>query len=225
MNAAKIAAEKSRAAHARAAADQASFQARESLAAEHRAVEVANRKVMDGERERNRLRKLNALGGREWDAEKKDEEDNDGRSSSYRRGANGGVRYDGGRGGRGGGGRGGTNAGKELFDIGDGEERGDGSSFRGGRGGRGGRGRGDRGGRGRGDNFNGRGGAPQGQKKSGSSQPAIALETEFPSLPVSSAPEPGDAEKKPKPETPLAPIASPPAASGTWADQVNQSED
>lgn len=70
-------------AHARAEADQAHFEAREAVLkrkdqernkaqAERQKAERQNRQQMMGEREKNRLRKLNAQGGREWDHDKDD---------------------------------------------------------------------------------------------------------------------------------------------------------
>lgn len=78
------------AAHARAEADEASFQAREAEDIQKRKLERQNRQQMMGEREKNRQRKINQLGGREWDADKADEQDA-GRGSQYRRGAHGGI--------------------------------------------------------------------------------------------------------------------------------------
>lgn len=47
---------------------------------------------MDSERERNRMRKLNALNGREWDATKQEEDyDPRGGKGQFRRGMHGGV--------------------------------------------------------------------------------------------------------------------------------------
>lgn len=71
------------AAHARAEADLASFEAREAQAAQQSAekrkqmqarqkVDRQNRAQMMGEREKNRQRKLEAVGGREWDFEKEE---------------------------------------------------------------------------------------------------------------------------------------------------------
>ncbi|RAL17351.1 uncharacterized protein BO97DRAFT_5106 [Aspergillus homomorphus CBS 101889] len=86
-NAAKVAA-----AHARAEADQASFLEREKVAEEKRRQERAQRKVMDNERERNRQRKLQAFAGREWDAQKTEEDFNPrGGRGGFRRGMHGGV--------------------------------------------------------------------------------------------------------------------------------------
>jgi hypothetical protein len=70
------------AAHARAEADAASFAEREeaaraatSIQAEQkRKVERRDRQQMMGERERNRMRKLKVMGGREWDSEKREED-------------------------------------------------------------------------------------------------------------------------------------------------------
>lgn len=112
------------AAHARAEADAASFAHREKeakhVAEQRKKEERRDRQQMMGEREKNRLRKLKAMEGREWDAEKQeddfrsgarhdkkgnfsgDKEDyNDGREYLYRE-----PRSDKGKGG-GGGGRGG----------------------------------------------------------------------------------------------------------------------
>lgn len=152
MEAVKLNNAKREAAHARAEADEASFQQREQIAQSKRLEERQNRRVMDGERERNRLRKLKAVEGREWDAEKKEEDfaGRGGNASQFRRGAHGGVAYDGGHNGR-------------LYDNGDGGHgRGefdgprDGFAPRGPRG-RGGRGRGRGRGRGEYDNQTPRG--------------------------------------------------------------------
>lgn len=71
------------AAHARAEADAASFAEREEeakqVAAQRQKAERRDRQQMMGERERNRMRKLKAMEGREWDAEKND--------SDFQRGA------------------------------------------------------------------------------------------------------------------------------------------
>jgi hypothetical protein len=131
-------------AHARAEADATAFEAREAvlkqqdaerkkLAAEKQKAERKDRQQMMGERERNRQRKLNAQGGREWDLEKEDGFDGTGeeRRRGAVRGAHGGIapsrdapveqRYDDGgdssyRGrGRGRGGRGGRGGGRGDF--------------------------------------------------------------------------------------------------------------
>ena len=75
------------AAHKRAEADEASFQAREAKAATRRVEERANRTQMLGERERNAQRKLRALGHREWDVNKREEDySTNGTRGSGRRG-------------------------------------------------------------------------------------------------------------------------------------------
>ncbi|CAK1354371.1 hypothetical protein CB0940_12255 [Cercospora beticola] len=66
------------AAHARAEADAASFAEREQqakkVAEERRSQEKRDRQQMMGEREKNRMRKLKAMEGREWDAEKQEQD-------------------------------------------------------------------------------------------------------------------------------------------------------
>ncbi|EMC99665.1 hypothetical protein BAUCODRAFT_345134 [Baudoinia panamericana UAMH 10762] len=66
------------AAHARAEADAASFAEREAQAkhvsAQRQREERRDRQQMMGERERNRMRKLKAMEGREWDAEKREDD-------------------------------------------------------------------------------------------------------------------------------------------------------
>ncbi|KAK6404359.1 hypothetical protein LTR95_018871, partial [Oleoguttula sp. CCFEE 5521] len=65
-------------AHARAEADAASFAEQESKAklmtAEKAKAERKDRQQMMGEREKNRMRKLKAMEGREWDAEKEEQD-------------------------------------------------------------------------------------------------------------------------------------------------------
>ncbi|KAF3039662.1 hypothetical protein E8E11_004604 [Didymella keratinophila] len=135
------------AAHARAEADAKAAEAREKVlkqqeverkkvAAEKQKAERKDRQQMMGERERNRQRKLNAQGGREWDLEKEDGFDGTGeeRRRGAARGAYGGVAAPRA-----------PPGGRELFDDG-----GDSGASRGrgrGRGGRGGRGDGRSGGR------------------------------------------------------------------------------
>lgn len=83
--------------HRASEADQAAFQHREKeLAKERRekaVVENRNARAMEMEREKNRLRKMKAQGGREWDSEKVESDmvDKKGRSSGYERGGFGGV--------------------------------------------------------------------------------------------------------------------------------------
>jgi hypothetical protein len=219
MAAVRLNAQKRSEAHKRAEADEASFQEREKVAAQKRRVDAQNRRVMDGERERNRQRKLNAQAGRDWDAEKNQDDFNTTRGGrgQYRRGAHGGVQYDGGR----------TNGRARDYEI---ESQVDDESnqkepYRGrGRG----RGRGGGGGRGRGrEEFNsshvGRGGSRQNNSRN----LEVGLESEFPALPpgtkavASSDDTDGGKKDLPKPiETPQPPAM----ATGTWADQVESSE-
>lgn len=217
MATAKLNAAKKAAAHARAEADEASFHQREAIAAEKRRQELANRKVMDNERERNRMRKLGAQTGREWDAEKKEEDYNGrrDRGSQFRRGMHGAVsgyvRRD-------------QQADSpENFDEGS-EARGRGGGR--GRSGRG-RGRGDAGRGGRGDL------ASTPNRQAPQTAPGISNESEFPSLPGKPAPKEAAptngipaTDKLPIPA--LDKIASPGSplspAEGTWAEQVDASE-
>ncbi|KAL3470757.1 hypothetical protein BJX99DRAFT_238858 [Aspergillus californicus] len=223
--AAKENAAKKAAAHARAEADQASFMEREKVAEKKRREERQNRRVMDSERERNRQRKMNALGGREWDAEKPEEQFNSRGGGQFRRGMHGGV-------------SGYTRSGFEGSQPG--EESPDDNGQQYGHRGRGrGRGRGGRGGRGRGghrDHY-GEGPSDAPPQEKPAPLPIITNETEFPSLP--------GGEKKdlqgsrwapaptPAPAPALAPAPAPapaypntnskplsPISGATWADQV-----
>lgn len=60
--------------HARAQADAADFEERERVAQHKRKEEEKSRRALEGEREKNRARKMQAVGGREWDAEKNEED-------------------------------------------------------------------------------------------------------------------------------------------------------
>ena len=62
------------AAHEKSAADAEAFAAREAAAVVRRREDRVARAAQDAEREKNRLRKLKASGGREWDSEKREEE-------------------------------------------------------------------------------------------------------------------------------------------------------
>ncbi|KAK5133875.1 hypothetical protein LTR08_007206 [Meristemomyces frigidus] len=62
------------AAHARSEADAASFAQREQQASQKQKVERRDRQQMMGEREKNRMRKLKGMEGREWDAVKREDE-------------------------------------------------------------------------------------------------------------------------------------------------------
>ncbi|KAJ9354031.1 hypothetical protein DTO027B9_4952 [Paecilomyces variotii] len=216
--AAKLHAAKIAAAHARAEADQASFQEREKVAEEKRRQEFQNRRAMDNERERNRLRKLGAQTGREWDSTKREEDYNPrGGGSQYRRGMHGGV------------------SGYTRHTHENGSDSGD--SHRGGRGrgGRGGRGRGQRGGRGDHLASNGHDHTATTTNATTPSAPVINNDNEFPALPGSSTKEqgpgptivtgstsPGDAlsggTKSPSALSPLTP-----SGGGSWAEQVESS--
>ncbi|CAD6580711.1 MAG: hypothetical protein ASARMPREDX12_000244 [Alectoria sarmentosa] len=92
MAAAKLNNAKRAEAHRLAEADEANFQQREAQASQKRKEEGVARRVMNQEREKNRMRKLGAQGGREWDEGKAEQESE--RGSQYRRGAHGGVAYD-----------------------------------------------------------------------------------------------------------------------------------
>lgn len=181
-------------AHRAAEADEASFQRREAEVSQKRREEGLVRKVMEREREKNRLRKLGARGGREWDEGKQEQDTNSARrgGSQYRRGVYGGTAAY-----RGGGTGGGRERGESEEGYGYGGQDdfgGPGFSFRGngdrGRGGdraRGERGRGGgRGGRGRGAHEGGRRGGEYHQNSPSSPavgrHPPTNTETNFPSL-------------------------------------------
>lgn len=206
--AAKENAAKKAAAHARAEADQASFLEREQIAAEKRRKEVANRRVMDNEREQNRQRKLNAQTGREWDSQKTEDDYNPrGGGSQFRRGMHGGV----------------SGYARRDFDERPSED-GAGDYTSPGRG----RGRGGRGGRGRGPSRGPRGDRASSKEPSEkTATPSVNNEADFPSLPAGKKPEitpPTTVETKA--------IAQPPSMekleatmsplTGTWADQVEE---
>jgi hypothetical protein len=78
------------AAHEASLADAESFAAREAVAAQKRREEGVKRRELMGEREKNRMRKLKAVGGREWDVGKEEREREEDRGGN-RRGAYGGV--------------------------------------------------------------------------------------------------------------------------------------
>lgn len=209
--AAKENAAKKAAAHARAEADQASFLEREQIAAEKRRKEAANRRVMDNEREQNRLRKLNAQTGREWDSQKTEDDYNPrGGGSQFRRGMHGGV------------------SGYARRDFDGASEDGPADLLSPGRG----RGRGGRGSRGRGSPRGPRGDRASSKEPSErggakASTPSVNNEADFPSLPAGKKP-----EVAPTPTVETKPIAQPPSMekleatmsplTGTWADQVEE---
>ncbi len=202
LAAAKTRSESRSAAHARAEADAAKFAERERAAAEKRIKDVANRKVMEGEREKNRARKMAVMGGREWDAEKNEEDFKAaarGRGrGQYTRGAHGGVR---------------TNVGESPDDdLRQYQWKDDAGS----------RGQGRR--RGRGSER----GVPRGRAdhRSGAArQPDMAQDSEFPSLPVNPKSKESDpTERGPELKKSSSEVMSPAAGTGSWADQVEVSE-
>lgn len=193
------------AAHEASIADAESFEAREAIAAQRRREEGVKRKELLGEREKNRIRKLKAQQGREWDVGKEEREEERG----SRRGAFGGVV--------------GSRVNRDeprMMDDGDDAGRGGRGGFRGGRGGRG------RGGQ--------RGGSNQTQQrdtKDSTASQSIPRPSDFPDLPASSgvkeeskAPTKLEFPNK-KPESKwsvgLEPITLEPSKDKlSWADQV-----
>ncbi len=201
--AAKTRSENLSAAHARAQADAASFNERERAAAEKRIKDAANRKVMEGEREKNRARKMAVMGGREWDAEKNEGDfkmASSGRGRGhYTRGANGAVR---------------TNREElpedDLSQYQWKEDRG------------GGRGRGR--GRGRGTERGTRGGRSD-HRNIAARQPDVAAEVDFPFLPAATRPtDERPTARRPEQKRGSLEVVSPTAGAGSWADQVEVSE-
>ncbi|KAL2822836.1 hypothetical protein BDW59DRAFT_101349 [Aspergillus cavernicola] len=209
---------KKAAAHARAEADQASFEEREKVAEKKRREERQNRRVMDTEREQNRQRKLGAMNGREWDAEKpEDQFSSRGGRGQFRRGMHGGVsgytrrgfEED-------------SHPGEESPDTNDTQPQG----YRGrgrGRGGRGGRGRGGHRGQDRSSGENPS--EVSSKEKVALSIPVISNEMEFPSLPGEKKKGTNTDESAPAPDNklkPLSPISGSPwgDSGATWADQV-----
>lgn len=182
-------------AHRAAEADEASFHRREAEASQKRREEGVARKAMDGEREKNRLRKLGARGGREWDEGKQQQEISSAArgGSQYRRGVYGGTTANRG-----------NDDGREQGDSEEGNRHGGHEDFNGrGYGRRGGGGKGRGGDRTRGERGRGRGrgggrerGGREGGHGGGESQdhslsspaiaatrhPAVNTEIDFPSL-------------------------------------------
>lgn len=177
--------------------------------AERRKLEATNRRQMDDERERNRQRKLNALGVKEnsWDEGKEErmEEEDRRRGGMNFRGANGGVR--GPASGRGAG-LAGSRFAESTPDTDFMTGRGGSARGRGGRGG--GRGRG-----GRGDYFGTP--PPQGESPSPAKAKEAALKVEdFPALPSSST---ATANKKTE-AVAKADLPSPMSPLGKWDDEM-----
>lgn len=207
--------------HVKSQADEESFNAREAVAAQRRKEDRVNRVQMMGEREKNRQRKLKAVGGREWDMEKNQEDfaGDDGRRA--RRGAHGGITGDGP-----------TSSGGDWQIKGAAGRGGSEDSPRGrGRG----RGRGEGRGRGRGGPGNGNSERPQ-KEKAIQAPPSAS---EFPDLPAAAA-KPATDDKGPtkldfpikpksisyaktseaKPLRSLDSLVSPTGEKKSWADQV-----
>ncbi len=218
LEAAKLNNAKREEAHRLAEADEASFQQREALASQKRKEEGAARRAMDQEREKNRLRKLRARGGREWDEGKQEEDVSASKGSQYRRGAHGGTAYRSGRE------QGGSNEVDSGFSV-RGRGRGRGGYYerpsgtpdqregsnppRGGRG----SGRGDRGGRG-------------GRGRGGTAVPAVDAEKEFPSLPGSTKPQAKDDIDDKKKDEPIKGADIMQATKGeSWADEVETAKE
>lgn len=211
MAAAKLNNAKRAEAHRLAEADEANFQQREAQASQKRKEEGVARKVMNQEREKNRMRKLGAQGGREWDEGKAEQEPE--RGSQNRRGAHGGIVYDN------------VSPRREYQDRKPNEfhERKEGFVPRGG-----GRGRGDRGRGGKGR----AGFAPNRVAHQAAPDPVI----DFPALPAAAKPQQSSqklppalskAQKKEQPTQQLligkvTPKLQPAAEGESWADQVDR---
>jgi hypothetical protein len=231
LEAAKLNNARREAAHRLAEADEASFQQRETQAREKRREEGAARRVMEGERERNRIRKLGAMGGREWDEGKEELEGaaaGRGRGNQLRRGVHGGVGAVEGKGptesresgredaGRGKDGRGGFEPGRGRG--GRGRGRGNGSS-------RGGRGRGDGGDGARGPGERGTGLAGLGESDFPALATAKAKPTPTPTPTPTSKPKPKPtAEKATTLPAPVDALKSPLDPKASWADQVEATQ-
>lgn len=165
--------------------------------AERRRREASDKRQMDDEREKNRQRKLNALGAREsnWDEGKEERllEEDRRRGTSNFRGANGGIRGSAG-------GRGGGMSGSRFADP---TSDTDFMSTRGGRGGRGGRGRGGRG------DYSGTPPPSQAAKSE-----SVLTSEEFPALPSASA------SKTKVSSVAKADLNSPTSPLGQWDDEM-----
>ena len=210
LAAAKLNSQKREEAHRLAEADEASFQQREAQASQRRQEEGRARRVMDQEREKNRLRKLGAQGGREWD-EGKEDQPVDPRRIEYRREPHGGTSNYQGSGAR------------------DGNLQIDGDYNDADRGyGRGGRSRGDRSrGRSRGRGGRGRGGYDSSAGGFEIMKPAAPnIEKDFPALPSAATQKSitdtshhrSKVEQQPQTEVPK--FQAPLGGGESWADEV-----
>lgn len=198
-------------AHALAEADEANFQQREAQASQKRKEEGVARRLMNQEREKNRMRKLGAQGGREWDEGKAEQEPE--RGSQYRRGAHGGVAHD----------TSSPRGGHQDRKSNDFNERREGFGSRGG-----GRGRGDRGrgGRGRG------GSAPNRIAQQAAPDPVndfpalpAAPKTQEPTRELPPAPTTARKNEQPTQQLPSGDVKQTPqpgAGVESWADQVDR---
>ncbi len=203
LAAAKTRSENRSAAHARAEADAASFNERERAVAEKRVKDAANRKVMEGEREKNRARKMAVMGGREWDAEKNEEDfkmaSRDRGRGNYPRGPNGRAQasHE-------------DVANDDLSQYQWKDDRG------------GGRGRGKRAGRG---SERGAVGGRAGRRNDAAGQPDITADVDFPSLPATTkSRDDTSTARRQQPNRSSSEVISPTAGAGSWADQVEVSE-
>lgn len=184
------------AAHARAQADAADFEERERAAQQKRAKEAVNRRQMDNERQKNAARKAAAMGGREWDLEKNEDDFKISRGGDRR-------------------GRGGTMRAMNGASVDRSDPTLDDLSQYQWHEGRG-RGRGDRG-RGRGAGKGGRGG--------GARQPNVKAEADFPSLPATKAAKDEKQEKaasRPSAARSASDVLKPSGENTSWADQVGE---
>ena len=209
MEAAKLNNEKRAEAHRVAEADEANFQQREAQASQKRKEEGAARRVMNQEREKNRMRKLGAQGGREWDEGKAEQEPE--RGSQYRRGAHGGVAYDTST----------PRGGYHDRKLNESHERREQFVPRGGRG-RGDRGRGGRGRAGFAPNRAAQQAAPD-PVNDFPALPTTSKPQEFnrkPSLAPSHAPE-NEATNQRTPSLDVTQVIQPAAGGESWADQVD----
>lgn len=211
MAAAKLNNAKRAEAHRLAEADEANFQQREAQASQKRKEEGVARRMMNQERERNRMRKLGAQGGREWDEGKAEQVPE--RGGQYRRGAYGGVAHD----------NASLRGGFQDRRNNEIRERREGFMPRGG-----GRGRGDRGrgGKGRGD-FTPNKAARQAAPDSVNDFPALptAPKTQEPSRDLPLAPPTQQQKEQPTQQRPSGKVTQnlQPAAGGeSWADQVDR---
>ena len=188
-------------AHRLAEADEASFQKREAQASQKRKEEGAARRAMNMERERNRLRKLGAQSGREWDEGKEEQIASQDRGSQYRRGAQGGVLYQ---------------AGRQQSGYQNGVHNPDFQERRGRYGPRGGRGRGDRGNSGR-----GRGSFHSNSNKN-TPQVAPNPDTDFPALPI--APRRTEISQSQQSDRVREPLGLAIEGENSWADEVQEAK-